>query len=128
MRDRSDLPASGKADDASALRPAVDEKHYFEIRITDVEIGEDHEARRTREAEDAQRLAFRPVVEDIAKAFDAALDARLKDHRALVERQLEDLRGAVERQERQLKAVENRLDSLQQHGSRGPLLPLPKRG
>ncbi len=53
--------------------------HYFEIRVTDVEIGEDSEDRRTREVEDAQRLAFRPVVEDITQAFQQSLDARLKD-------------------------------------------------
>ncbi len=57
------------------------EKRYFEIRVSDVEIGEDREDRRTREAEEAQRLAFRPVVEDITHAFERSLESRLVAHR-----------------------------------------------
>jgi hypothetical protein len=78
----------------SATHSAVeDDKHYFEVLVTDVEVGEDSEAQRTREAEDVQRLAFRPVVEDLTKAFERTLDARLADQRSAVDKLLKGVDG-----------------------------------
>ncbi len=81
-----------------------------------MEVGEDSEAQRAREAEDAQRLAFRPVVEDITKAFERTLDARLADQRRAVDKLLKGVdgrgafavHGAVDRQFRFRGAHEGR--------------------
>ena len=48
---------------------AEDKKRFYEIQVPEVEIGEDQLDKRGREAREAKIQEFRPVVEEITKAF-----------------------------------------------------------
>ncbi len=103
---KTDAPA------ASATDPGRGEKRYIEIRVSDVEVAadrEDSEGRAREAAGEAQRRALRPVVDDIARAFERAL----ADHRAEVRRAADErfaAHGAAV--DRRLRGVEGRLAAL----------------
>jgi hypothetical protein len=103
---------------AATAAPAADpagqcEKRYFEIRVSELEIGEDREDRHKREAEEAQRLAFRPVLQDIACAVRPVVkDMSREAERALEARLAAHSEAAQRAADRRFRGLEGRLAAL----------------